>query len=245
MRPDQFAREVEAKAVSPSKRRFVAVAQEILEAIERADFRPGDRLPPDRALAVQAGVSRATLREALLALELLGVVEIRHGSGVYVVDAAVSRLGEDSLRPSTAALFEAREAVEPKVAELCATRMSDEAIKKLAASMTQARAAIRDGAPYQVFAGLQLEFHTTLAASCDNPVLAELTGRLVSTDEHPLWALINQHAVRTRTQRLGQIAEHAEVLKHIKARNPQAAAEAMRHHVTELGCVLLGTENAK
>jgi GntR family uxuAB operon transcriptional repressor len=245
MRSGQFANEVEAKTVSPSRRRFVAVAQEILEAIERADFTPGDRLPPDRVLATEAGVSRATIREGLLALELLGVVEIRHGSGVYVVDPAAVRIGEEPLQPSTAALFEAREAVEPKVAGLCAERMSDTAIKDLAAVISQSRKALRDGLPYRDFAALQLQFHTALAAGCQSPVLADITNRLVSADEHPLWALINQHALRTQASRLGQIAEHAEVLKYIKARDVAGATTAMHKHVSELGCVLLGAPGGK
>jgi GntR family uxuAB operon transcriptional repressor len=227
MRSDQFAREVEVKTVSPSKRRFVAVAQELLEAIERADFRFGDRLPPDRVLSTEAGVSRATIREALLALELLGVVEIRHGSGVYVVAPSARPVDEGPLSRSTAALFEARSAVEPKVAELCAQRMSPAAVKKAGA--------------YTLFATLQLEFHTGLAAGCGSPVLADITHRLVSVDENPLWALINQHALRTPAQRLGQIAEHAKILNAIKMGNHEAAAAAMHSHVTDLGCTLLGT----
>jgi DNA-binding FadR family transcriptional regulator len=228
------------RRASPSRRRFVAIAQELLEAIERADFRPHDRLPPDRELAAQKGVSRATIREALLALELVGVLEIRHGSGAYVVDPNEIRAGDEPLRPSTAALFEARAAVEPKVAELCAVRITPAALKDLSLAVSQARAAIRDGAPYAVFAELQLSFHTQLAAACGSPVLADIAKRLVSADEHPLWALVNQHALRTRSQRLGQIAEHAAVLKHIKAGDRQAASAAMHTHVIDLGCVLLG-----
>jgi len=241
MRSDQFAHEVEAKTVSPSKRRFVAVAQELLEAIERADFGFGDRLPPDRVLSTEAGVSRATIREALLALELLGVVEIRHGSGVYVVAPSARPVDEGPLSRSTAALFEARSAVEPKVAELCAQRMSPAAIKELAKSLTRARAVVKKSGAYTLFATLQLEFHTGLAAGCGSPVLADITHRLVSVDENPLWALINQHALRTPAQRLGQIAEHAKILNAIKMGNPEAAAAAMHSHVTDLGCTLLGT----
>lgn len=229
--------------MSPSKRRFVAVAQEVLEAIERADFSPGDRLPPDRVMAIEAGVSRATIREALLALELLGVVEIRHGSGVYVLDPAGVRLSEESLRPDTAALFEARAGVEPKVAELCAVRMTPDQFKEVSQTLTLARLAVRDGAPYPVYAGLQLSFHSGLAAACNSPVLANIANQLLSVDEHPLWALINQHALRTKAQRLGQVAEHAEILKQIKANNAEAAATLMRNHVTDLGCVLLGTDS--
>jgi len=153
------------------------------------------------------------------------VVEIRHGSGVYVRDPAA--VGGDAVdyakfRPSTEALFEARVAVEPGIAELCTLRMDRPALAELGSSISLARAAIRSKAPYPEFAALQLKFHLQLAAHCDSPVLRDIADRLVSVDEHPLWALINQHAVRTRTQRLAQVAEHAAVFTESRLATPPA-----------------------
>jgi DNA-binding FadR family transcriptional regulator len=242
MRSGQFSEAPEAPPASP--RRFVSVASGLLDSIATKQYLPGDRLPPDRTLAADLGVSRATVREAQLALELLGVVEIRHGSGVYVRDpATVAGGGIDyaKFQPSTQALFEARAAVEPAIVELCAVRMSPEAIARVSASITGARAAVRSKAHYPEFAAQQLDFHLQLAAGCDSAVLADLARRLVSVDKHPLWALLNQHALRTQAQRLAQVAEHAAILKEIKAGNAAAAATAMRRHLSDLGAVLTGS----
>src|SRR5689334_14133503 len=72
------------QSTAAGQRRYLAVAQHLLMAIARGDFSAGDRLPPDREIATSAGVSRPTAREALLALELVGAVEVRHGDGAYV-----------------------------------------------------------------------------------------------------------------------------------------------------------------
>lgn len=219
------------------------MAQRLLDSIEQGEIAPGQRLSPDRVIATEQKVSRATVREALLALELLGVVEIRHGSGVYVLDQSAmagSSMDQASFQPSTTALFEARAAVEPKIAQLCATRMTAAQIDKAEASMDLARAAIRDNVPYPEFSDLQIAFHLQLLTACASPVLADIGKRLISVDEHPLWALLNQHAVRTQDQRLQQVAEHAAVLERIKARDPEGAEQAMRSHVCDLGDLLQG-----
>jgi DNA-binding FadR family transcriptional regulator len=226
-----------------AKRRFVALAQNLLVAVDRGDYKPGDRLPPDRLLATQEGVSRATVREALLALEILGIVEIRHGSGVYVLGKSMAPSSEElavTLASSTNALYEARTVIEPEIARLCASRMTPEVVEQLTTSLVQARGIARSESPYPTFVDVQLAFHTRLAAACDSAVLGDIAGRLASVEEHPLWALVNQHVIRTRAQRLEQVAEHTRILNAIRDQDPDAAAAAMRDHLTGLGHVILG-----
>jgi DNA-binding FadR family transcriptional regulator len=244
MRSGQLARAtLTGGGSSAAKRRFVQVAQRLLESIQSGQYTAGDRLPPDRTMAADFEISRATVREALLALELLGVVEIRHGSGVYVVDAGGrSELADkDWITPSTTALFEARTAVEPKIARLCALRMSGADVKGLSASVASARQLVKDQHEYMAFTEIQIDFHMRLVDGCGNPILADINRHLMSVEEHPLWALLNQQALRTRAQRLEQVTEHAKILKHIKAHEPEAAAAAMLAHLTELGRTLVGS----
>lgn len=232
-------------ATSPSvrKRRFVQVAQQLLELIQRGQFADGDRLPPDRMLATDYEVSRATVREALLALELLGVVEIRHGSGVYVTAGGESSqiATHDWFTPSTTSLFEARTAVEPKITKLCAMRMTTAEIKSAAASVAQARRVVEADGEYRAFTEVQLDFHMRLVDGCQNTILADINRHLMSVEEHPLWALLNQRVLSSRDDRLQQVQEHQKILDHIKARRADEAAEAMRAHLTDLGCALVGT----
>lgn len=228
-----------------SQRRFMYVAQRLLEAIHSGGFAPGGVLPADRALAVEFGVSRPTVREALLALELLGVVEIRHGSGVYVCDQSLA--GSASGRKtwfdtSTRALFEARTAVEPKLARLCALRMAKSDIRRLAGTVARAQKAVDRNAPYTEFITLQFEFHQLLSDGGGSPVLADINVHLMSIEEHPLWALLNQNILRTRDQRQRQVDEHVVIMNHIKKRDDEAAATAMRDHIADLGCRVIGTD---
>lgn len=243
MRSGQFTREALAgTGSSAAKRRFVKVAQSLLESIQSGQYAPGDRLPPDRTMATDFEISRATVREALLALELLGVVEIRHGSGVYVIDASTrSELADkDWITPSTTALFEARTAVEPKIARLCALRMSASDVRELSDSVATARQIVKGKGEYLAFTDIQIDFHMRLVDGCGNAILADINRHLMSVEEHPLWALLNQQALRTQAQRLDQVTEHAKILKHIKDHEPEAAAAAMLAHLTDLGRTLVG-----
>lgn len=149
--------------------------------------------------------------------------------------------GHDWFNPSTTALFEARTAIEPKVARLCSLRMTDEQIGEMSAAVGRARQAVESRADYPVFAELQLAFHLLLIDGSGSPVLADINRHLMSVEEHPLWALLNQQALRTSTERLVQVLEHAEILECIADRRPEAAAAAMLQHVTNLGCALVGT----
>jgi DNA-binding FadR family transcriptional regulator len=221
------------------------VAQRLLESIHSGKFAPGDALPPDRTLAVDFAVSRPTVREALLALELLGVVEIRHGSGVYICDQSLAGTQSKQnawFNASTAALFEARTAVEPKIARLCALRMRPADTRRLATNITRAQKAINRNTDYDQFITLQLEYHQLLSDGCQSPILADVNAHLMSMEEHPLWALLNQHVMRTQEQRQRQVDEHSVILGHIKNRDGEAAAAAMRAHIADLGCSVIGTD---
>jgi DNA-binding FadR family transcriptional regulator len=226
-------------------RRFMHVAQQLLESIHTGKLTPGDALPPDRTLAIDFAVSRPTVREALLALELLGVIEIRHGSGVYVCDQTLGGVSskEDAwFAASTSALFEARTAVEPKIARLCAVRLRPADVRRLAASVNRAQKAIDSNADYAVFIDLQMEFHQLLSDGCTSPLLADINAHLMSMEEHPLWALLNQHILRTREQRQTQVDEHKTIVEHVKRGDGAAAAAAMRDHITDLGRSVIGSD---
>lgn len=223
----------------------MTVAQRLLESIQDGTLRPGDRLSPDRTLAVDFGISRTTVREALLALELLGVVEIRHGSGVYVLDpsARVAATGEAPwFVPSTTSLFEARTTIEPKIAQLCAVRLKPAEIRRISSVVTKAKSAVTRDTGYSEFSELQMTFHRMLAEGCGSPVLGDTALHMISIEEHPLWALLNQQALRNKEARMEQVVEHVEILEHIKNRDAEAARERMHRHVTDLGCTLIGTD---
>src|SRR5690242_1061686 len=100
-----------------TQRLYQQAAQQIRELIARGEFRPGDRLPPERDLARKLGISRPTVREAMVALEIAGLIEIRTGAGIFVSAAAPANGGAEA-RAATAASFDAG----PSPLELLAAR---------------------------------------------------------------------------------------------------------------------------
>src|SRR3954462_6918023 len=108
-----------------TQRLYEQVAGQVTELVTRGEFKPGDRLPPERDLAKLLGVSRPTVREAMIALEIAGLVEVRVGAGAFITDKAkqngeaTSRLFE-GVGSFPLELIAARRAIEPEVAALAA-----------------------------------------------------------------------------------------------------------------------------
>lgn len=238
-RPDQL--------VSPamprfSSRRYLGVAQQLLLGIARGDFPVGSRIPSDRDLAKQEGVSRPTAREAVLVLELVGAVEIRLGDGVYVARPGI-RLGARSNLPIDAPpleLIETRACIEPSVAALAALRMDRASMVALRDSLEQTASLAGDVDQLGEFVRRGLRFHVQLALACGNGITADITMQLVDVEDHPLWTLVNQQAMRTYEARANQLREHSAILDAVEARDAEGAAAAMRAHVQALQGEIFG-----
>ena len=183
------------RSIQP-QRMYEQIAAELTRLIRERDFHPGDRLPPERELAQQLGVSRPSVREAMIALETAGVIEVRTGSGTYVrsvVDEKF-RLPAD-MAPGIREQFDARKLVEPEVAALAATDATKEELALLAAAVDRADAhfSIGERAEDDDYA-----FHTTLADRSRNTVLAELVRHLWDLRRHPMWDTVRTRVVTAR-----------------------------------------------
>jgi DNA-binding FadR family transcriptional regulator len=224
----------------PAQRRYMHVAEQILRMASSGQIQPGEKLPSDRELAEAMGVSRPTVREALLALQLLGVVEVRAGDGAYVVHGgSPARFGRDialpadfSVEPSE--VIEARIAIEPTIARLSASRITPQGVESLDRLLEQSEAIARDPDQMDEFIRLGLGFHSALAPCSANRFLARACASLVDVAEHPLWALVNRRAMQDLDSRLGQVREHREVLDAIRRRDGEAAHAAMTEHLRRL-----------
>lgn len=225
-------------------RRYLPVAQEWLLKITRGEFEPGHRLPSDREIAEQSNVKRATAREAMLALELLGVIEIRHGEGTFVSSATVSLAQNlvDVLHFPPFELIEARASIEPVVASLAATTISRDRLAVLRKILADATAVMRNEERLPEFVRLGLLFHTELAPACGNRIIASISRDLVDVEQHPLWSLVNQQAMMSATAREAQITEHTELLDAIERGDTQASSTLMTHHVEALMRQIFGSQ---
>ena len=228
----------------PVRRRYQDVVEEVLKAVAVGSISAGDRLSNERELAKRCGVSRSSAREALLALELSGVVEVRPGSGCFLTgmglhaDALVSS-AVDSLPRE---LLEVRQLIEPQVAQLCALRARKEDLKRLERLVADADRKRSDSSPegLERFVGLSLDFHRELARSCGNATLTSLMSHLVNAAEHPLWLLIDGIVVRDPVTRSKQVEEHRIILNAIIQGRGEVSAEAMTTHLGALSTRIFG-----
>jgi DNA-binding FadR family transcriptional regulator len=220
-------------------RLYLAVAQQLLTGIATGEYVPGTRMPGDRDLAEQLDVSRTTAREAILALEIVGAVEVRHGDGTYVrAHPAVVAMGESALDVAPRELIEARRGVEPAVAALAATRISSETVGRMRRDLAEAAEIVAEPAQLTRFMEIGLRFHGDLAHSCGNTLLAGIVGQFVNAESHPLWVLVNQLAVSSLAARQGQLDEHTAILDAIGAGDPDAAARVMAAHLASVDTVI-------
>jgi len=215
------------------RRRYLAVAQRLLTAIQDDTYRPGDRLPSDRELAEQMGVSRPTAREAILALELVGVIIVRHGDGTYISELHNRFFASGGLEfgSSPREVMEARITLEPPVSGLLTRHIDESAFGPIQDGLDVAAGLIDDLSALPSFVDLALRFHAQLAGLCTNRILNHVVSELVDIDRQPLWALINQMVLKTKQSRVSVIEEHQMILETVRAGDPRAAEQAMRSHL--------------
>ena len=205
------------------------IVSRLLDLIQQRHLGPGDRLPAERELAASMGVSRSSLREALRALTVLGVTEMRHGAGTYVSslepDLLVRHLSFVLSLSDHASdqLFEARRVVEPAMAALAAQRIDDGTLDLLDACVDRARAAIGDA---EAFMETDLELHDAIRVAAENAVL----GRFMES----IRALGLASRLRTGARRTVQeqtVKDHRAIVTALRARDPEAASAAMHRHL--------------
>lgn len=217
------------KAAEP-RRLYQQIADDIRELIDKGLFQAGDRLPPERDLAQQLGVSRPSLREALIALDVQGFVEIRGGSGVYVSrqpPGPSSGRRTPALGESPRELMQARAALESAVVVIACAHGTREQVRTLADIIAGMREAIEHNrAPME----LDRRFHLTLAEMSGNSVLAHLIDELFQERHSPISVKLSSRYENTRTWKAA-LKEHEAILRAIESRDPIAAQAAMLSHL--------------
>jgi GntR family transcriptional repressor for pyruvate dehydrogenase complex len=217
------------------------LVQRITRLIQGGTYQAGDRLPAISAMARQFGVGAPTLREALRTLETLGVVHIRHGSGVYVTrtpDALVItnpilQYAQDGrvTQKLLVDLIEARTPIEVTTATLAATHATPEALQAMRDTLARAGAAIEDAT---VLNAANLAFHAQIAAASGNVVLRQILEVLSNLFREEQRLIIDIHGSRQHDH-----AEHLTILDALERRDAALAAKRMRKHLAGVRDVLL------
>lgn len=214
------------------KRLYQSVATQILALIHQGELAFGARLPPERELATTLGVSRTSLREALIALEIGGQVEIRIGSGVYVGDPGEN--GENvvpALGESPTELMQARAAIEGTVIVLAVGKFSAAALDRLRRTVERMKRLVAEGkSPTDA----DRQFHMLIAETAGNSVLTRFVAEMFDGRHDPIAAAIRGHSESAETWSAAA-GEHEEIFKALQAADPLAAQAAMRTHLKASG----------
>ncbi|KAF1023527.1 MAG: putative L-lactate dehydrogenase operon regulatory protein [Paracidovorax wautersii] len=215
----------------PAERTYLRLAAHLHELIRKGEFAAGQRLPAERALAEQFNVSRTTLREAIIALEIQGVVEVRGGSGISVCAASGAAGGVLPLArengPSPFELLRARGLIESEIAAAAAASRTDGDLDRMFAALATMREKMDDKGAN---AAADRQFHLHIAAATDNSVLVQSVANLWDMARGPIWTQIEQHFHLTEL-RLKSQDDHQRIFAAIMARNAEDARAAMRGHL--------------
>ncbi|MEZ2389528.1 FadR/GntR family transcriptional regulator [bacterium RCC_150] len=229
---DKAAQQGLARVARP--RLYEQLVEQLLTYIESAQLGPGDLLPAERDLAERMGVSRATLAQALVALEVLGVVDVQHGTGAVLarrpsVAAVIKGLREHQSRLPE--IVEARSTLEVKLASLAASRRTDADLEAIDAALDVMAEELQGGD--RGVRGDEL-FHQAVTAAAHSSVLAQMM------------AFIAEMVLETRMESLGQpgrpeqsLLSHRKIAAAIREQDPEAAAAAMLAHIELVSDVAL------
>jgi len=205
------------------------VVKQLTSLLTRGDLAPGSRLPSERVLSDQLGVGRSAVREALAALEILGIVTVRPGSGTYLRDS-MSELLPTALSwglmlsaSHTDELIEVRGGLEVQATMLAATRIDDTGLAVLRTQLTIMAESFTD---FEAFIAADARFHLQIAESSGNAILRDLLQSVRSLLR--LWV---ERGLREVEQAQDAYEEHLAVYDALVSRDHETATAAMRAHM--------------
>lgn len=219
-------------AVNRGPSLYEAVSEQLLKAIRGAGLRPGSKIPSERELGVQFGVSRTVIREAIRHLAAKGVLQVQSGSGVQVADIGHEGISESldlylrqrgPLDPDR--IHEVRESLEVRTAELAATRATDEQLRRIGevCESMATHADDPDGA-----SAADVAFHRAIAEAADNAlflVLIDSLGEVLME--------IRRATLGERRRRDLALVAHRKVAEALASRDATRAGDAMREHLMD------------
>lgn len=218
---------VKLDPIASNERLYVRVARKISDLVNTGQVKPGDRLPSERDLAEMLNVSRPSVREAMIALEVSGLIEVRMGNGIFVTNrkASLSReLVDGGVGPFE--ILEMRLLLEPEVCALAAERIDDETLGQLAETYDEMERC--NGTPEMEQA--DEKFHNLIAGAAENTAMQKTV--------EWLWRLRAQSVLSRGYHRMiveegvfPTLDEHKAILEALKSRDPVAARQAMKSHL--------------
>jgi len=229
------------------QRKSVQVAEQLLREIQRGTYAPGGRIPTEEEIALQTGVSRTAVREAMAALRLAGVVESRGGAGTFIRRApgagmtgfrALAILQEQA---SPSEMIEARKAIELGVATLAARRADAQDHERLHAIVRGMEQAV-ERRDHQGYLRLNKEFHLAVAQATHNRAVVQTMETLLQYMDEPLWSQFRADYYEADPRRLKRsLSVHVRLARAIRAGGSRNLPVLLREHFDRLGPIEEGS----
>jgi GntR family transcriptional regulator, hexuronate regulon transcriptional repressor len=218
-------------AATPDTRKlYQQVASAIMASITSGKYKLGERLPSERDLAAAFKVSRPTIREAMISLEIRGLAESRHGSGIYVTDQLPPHEGGADLDIGAFELTEARRLFEGEAAALAATTIGDDRLEELERIVAEM---VDENARNQQDWTADRQFHIAIARATRNTAIATVIENLLDMrHKSRLCVYMLERARRVGVQ--PRVSEHRRILDALRKHDPKAARNAMRDHLARV-----------
>jgi GntR family transcriptional repressor for pyruvate dehydrogenase complex len=208
------------------------IAERLVSLIADRKLRPGEKLPSERDLAAMMQVSRPSLREALRALDMMKIIEIRHGSGTFVASLRPERLVEHfdfvfSLDDSTfAQALAARAMLEPSLAAEAAQNATEAELAEISTCWERAAVSVHDP---KLFLEVDLELHQLITAAVHNQIIARFMSTL-----YRLGLASRMRTVALKGVREQSLRDHQAIVDALLRRDPEAAASTMQKHIKNI-----------
>ena len=216
-----------------TKKVYMKIVEQVRDLIKDGRLKPGDKLPPEQILAEKFGTSRPSVREALSALEILGITESRGGKGNFIKDDLNTPLYEQKYREleeeeSPFELLEARKAVETEIVGLTAKKATRKEIAAIQESLDKMKGAITDIPKIMEF---DREFHINIARAAHNTLLFSMMTYLVDLLNEKLWINLKEKSWSIPGRPQKYFEEHTEIFSAIKNKDSKGARKRMYDHL--------------
>lgn len=223
------------------KKRYVHAVEQIIKVIQDGLYKVGDKLPPERVIAEETGVSRSSLREAFSALKIVGIVESRAGDGTYVKSSPENANSESHIlsilkeNESPSDVLEARRVFEDSIIEFIvdrATHVDIEAIELILKRMSE----LADTNDYRMYLEAHRDFHLAIARATRNPVVERVIRLLLDLSQHQVWPEAKEAFYLPKDEQdiKESLEMHRQIYAAIKGQDAKLVREKMMGHVDEL-----------
>ena len=216
-----------------AKRLYQEVGMKLRNELASGHYQVGDRLPPERDIAEQLQVSRAVVREALIMLELENLIEVRKGSGVYVLNLPQQQTSttggltsDDDVGPFE--LLQARQFLESDIAAFAATQVTKNDIAQMRQALEMEKDILNSSGEDD---DGDRQFHMLIAQATGNSILAEIIEQLwLRRKNSPMWSKLHTRITDT-SYRQNWLEDHYKILAALQRKDPKAARQAMWQHL--------------